>query len=130
MKGSNVGIGLVALLVMTVRVGFAPAGADAQAPPAPAGASLAGTIVSGVTQRPIPGARIEVHEQVDADAARERRLNGTLAPVPLAHATADASGNFRVTVPFARHLYVVAEAPGHARSRYLRALYLPAGTNE
>src|SRR5262245_19394429 len=128
MKGSNAGIGLLALLVMTVRVGFAPAGADAQAPPAPTGATVNGTIVSGVTQRPIAGARIEVYEQVDVDTSRERRLGGTLVPVALARATADASGNFRVTVPFAKHLYVVAEAPGHARSRYLRSVYLPAGT--
>ncbi|HEY3174803.1 MAG TPA: carboxypeptidase-like regulatory domain-containing protein [Candidatus Polarisedimenticolia bacterium] len=117
--------GVAGLLLLSVRIGIPSAPA---APAQPQGPFVSGTIASARSGQPIPGAKVEIFEQLDADASRELRAAGDLVGEPLARGAADSSGRFHLAAPPGKRIVVVAQAPGHARSRFGRPLVLPPGS--
>jgi len=93
--------------------------------PSPKQLAITGTLFSAATDKPIPGAHVEVFRALDTEEARGRRAARDLSATPIAQATTGAGGAFSLTVPEGSRLLVVAEAKGHARSSLGRPIALP-----
>lgn len=116
--------GLACLLLAAVETQARAAGPE-PAPPGPA--ALTGTVVSAETGRALAGAMVEVFPYRDAERVRERRAAGEILPDPIASSTAGGDGAFRVALGEPGWVMVVAQAPGHARSRLPRPVFAGGG---
>ncbi len=120
------------IFLACVALARVPAGVSADPAPAPARSSpaIAGTVLSAASGKPIGEAKIELFGYLDPDAVRERRAAGEIIREPLERGAADKNGRFRIEVPAGSRIIVVAEAPGHARSRLPRTILVAAGAPE
>lgn len=92
--------------------------------------TLSGTLLSEVSGGPIQGGTIEVLPYEDAETSRQRRVEGRVHREPIASATSDSGGRFRLEVPPSARVVVTLRAPGHARSALRRALFTPTGSGD
>jgi len=88
--------------------------------------AVTGLLVAEEDDRPLAGATVEAFLDPDPDMARERLTAGDPIGAPLAGAPTDVSGRFRLALPEATRLVVVARGKGRMRWRILGPTLLAA----
>ena len=91
--------------------------------------ALTGEVASLQSDRPLPGARVQILPDLGDDDLRALRAAGGYWPEPLTATVTDAQGRFRVAIPAGRRVIVIADAAGHARSQWPRRV-LGAGDED